>query len=370
MQCTRRETSLIFTLQSVCYSLGNLLGGLLNQHIRLRKMLLVSAAAISSGLILTSLGGSLSQIFISYGIIWGLGSGIMNNTVLSNGFRWFPDRPGFATGTMLSFFGVGSFLLGLLVSFTLASAGWRGLFLAIGLFFGCLSLLLSFFITPPPIMPSDSPKVPGGLPAKEMLRTRSFWQLFCWAALLMTGGMLALSNAAPIAISMGADVSLAGLIASLLALANAFGRVGGGFLYDRLGSLKMIKLTDFIFLCSCFTMAAALFQNSLGLLVITFFCMGITYGLTLMCSTTLVKERYGARYYSTNLSVILITAIPSSLIGPGATGFIKTRTGSYRGILFIMVFLLLLLLPLHHIQLKAKSRTKTDQIPDPFDAKK
>ncbi|WP_343248615.1 MFS transporter [Diplocloster hominis] len=365
LQCTRRETSLIFSLQSVCYSLGNLLGGWLNQRTRLRRMLLASAAAVSGGLLLTSLCSNLLFLFLSYGIIWGLGSGVMNNTVLSNGSKWFPDKPGFANGTMLAFFGVGSFVLGLIISFGLDQVGWRFLFFTFGILFGCISVTLSFLLNPPPSQADLANENDSDLPTDRMLRTRSFWFLFIWAALLMTGGMVALSNAAPIALSMGTGTALAGFLTSFLALANAFGRVGGGFLYDKLGYRRILWITDVLFFSSCITMAAALYLNSVIFLVITFLCMGITYGLTLMCSATFIRERYGARHYSVNLSVILTTAIPSSLLGPGAAGMIRTQTGSYHGILILMVLLSILSFPFSHFLI----RTKSDQHQNPFGVK-
>ena len=78
-----------------------------------RKAMFVSAVCFSSGFFISALGVQLHQlwlIYLGYGVIGGIGLGIGYISPVSTLIRWFPDRPGMATGMAIMGFGGGALI--------------------------------------------------------------------------------------------------------------------------------------------------------------------------------------------------------------------------------------------------------------------
>ncbi|MCK7491307.1 MAG: hypothetical protein MZW92_06000 [Comamonadaceae bacterium] len=68
------------------------------------------AATLLSGL--ADQMGSLPLLYLSYGIIGGLGNGFCYVTPIATLIRWFPDKRGLVTGLAVMGFGLGAFFMG------------------------------------------------------------------------------------------------------------------------------------------------------------------------------------------------------------------------------------------------------------------
>jgi MFS family permease len=78
-----------------------------------RKAMFVSALCFSSGFFLSALGVYLHNIwlvYLGYGVFGGIGLGIGYISPVSTLIKWFPDRPGMATGLAIMGFGGGAML--------------------------------------------------------------------------------------------------------------------------------------------------------------------------------------------------------------------------------------------------------------------
>ena len=78
-----------------------------------RKAMFASALFWSSGFLIGSLGiftGQLWLVYLGYGFIGGIGLGIGYISPVSTLIKWFPDRPGLATGMAIMGFGGGALI--------------------------------------------------------------------------------------------------------------------------------------------------------------------------------------------------------------------------------------------------------------------
>ena len=78
-----------------------------------RKTIFASACCFCGGLWLSSLGVSLHNIwlvYLGYGVIGGIGLGLGYIAPVSTLVKWFPDRPGMATGLAIMGFGGGALI--------------------------------------------------------------------------------------------------------------------------------------------------------------------------------------------------------------------------------------------------------------------
>ena len=105
--------AIVFSIAIVMLGLSAAFGGKWMERNGPRKAMFVSAVCFSSGLLIGSLGGQTEQLwllYLGYGVIGGIGLGIGYISPVSTLIKWFPDRPGLATGMAIMGFGGGAMI--------------------------------------------------------------------------------------------------------------------------------------------------------------------------------------------------------------------------------------------------------------------
>lgn len=149
---SKAQLSLTFTLVMILFCVGSLLCGLLAGKLSAKTSVRIGAVLFLLGFLLASRTQTPLMLYIGFGFLCGLGSGMCYNAVMSTMVRWFPDRPGLISGVLLMGFGGGSFVIGKLYqAWTPAEiGGWRTSFLVMGvLIFVVLAVCSFFFVAPP-----------------------------------------------------------------------------------------------------------------------------------------------------------------------------------------------------------------------------
>ena len=190
-----------------------------------RKAMFVAALFWSSGFLIGSMGifsNQLWLVYVGYGFIGGIGLGIGYISPVSTLIKWFPDRPGLATGMAIMGFGGGA-LIASPVSNALMSAfdpnsgaeGWVASGDAVGKLFLCFAVIYLVYMMfgaftirvpaadwkPDGFDPSTIKAKPlitkNHVSAKNAIRTRQFWLV--WVVLFsnVTAGIGILEQAAP-----------------------------------------------------------------------------------------------------------------------------------------------------------------------------
>ena len=116
-------------------------GGTLVERNGPRWAMSVSLVCFSSGFLLAALGAAIEQywlVVLGYGFVGGIGLGIGYISPVSTLIKWFPDRPGMATGIAIMGFGGGALIASpwsaqMLESFGSDSGGIATTFLVHGL---------------------------------------------------------------------------------------------------------------------------------------------------------------------------------------------------------------------------------------------
>ncbi len=103
----------IFSIAIVMLGLSAAFGGTWMEHNGPRKAMVVAALCFSTGLLVGALGIASRQLwllYLGYGVIGGIGLGIGYISPVSTLIKWFPDRPGLATGLAIMGFGGGALI--------------------------------------------------------------------------------------------------------------------------------------------------------------------------------------------------------------------------------------------------------------------
>jgi MFS transporter, OFA family, oxalate/formate antiporter len=204
--------------------------------------LLIGVGGLLSGLswVLASYASSLTMLYLTYGVIGGLGTGIVYVGVVGQMVGWFPDRRGFAAGVVAAGYGMGAIVTTFPISSSLAAVGYRMTLLQYGAVFGLIGLVAALGLKPAPVSDPAVRDAPGTSTA-NMLRAPVFWLMFVMMTLMSTSGLMVTSQMATFAGEFGITKAFVwGFAALPLALTidrftNGLTRPFFGWVSDRIG---------------------------------------------------------------------------------------------------------------------------------------
>ncbi|MGY4901989.1 L-lactate MFS transporter [Streptomyces sp. 900116325] len=259
-------SALPFQLAIVMLGLSAAFGGTLVERNGPRWAMFVSLVCFSSGFLVAALGVATGQfwlVVLGYGFIGGIGLGIGYISPVSTLIKWFPDRPGMATGIAIMGFGGGALIAspwstGMLETFGADSAGIATAFLVHGLAYAGFMALGVLLVRVPPDgwlpaghRPEAAPRrlvTTAQVSARNALRTPQFWCLWVVLCMNVTAGIGILEKAAPMitdffaGTSVPVSVSAAAGFVALLSLANMTGRLLWSSTSDLIGRKNMYRI--------------------------------------------------------------------------------------------------------------------------------
>jgi MFS family permease len=345
-----------------------------------RWAMAVASACFVAGFLVSALGLFVNQywlVVVGYGVIGGIGLGIGYISPVSTLIKWFPDRPGLATGIAIMGFGGGALIASPLTNQLLTAFGATGktpsvpgiaqTFLVMGLMYAVFMSVGWLLIRVPP----DGWAPPGWDPAKakahamittanvsaaNAIKTPQFWLLWVVLTFNVTAGIGVLERASPIyqdffpdASSPAALAAAAAGFVAILSLANALGRIGWSSLSDVVGRKNMYR--GYLGVGALLYLALTLTTNS-NKVVFLICCMLILsfYGAGFATVPAYLRDLFGTYQvgaihgrlltaWSTAgvLGPLIVNAIADSQIAAGVKG-----PGRYTTSFMIMIGLLVI----------------------------
>ncbi|GAA0481800.1 MFS transporter [Paractinoplanes deccanensis] len=263
---------IIFSIAIVMLGLSAAVGGTWVEANGPRKAMFVSACFWASGFLVSALGIATDQLWLvyaGYGVLGGIGLGIGYISPVSTLIKWFPDRPGLATGLAIMGFGGGALiaspasrqLLSLYDSGydpNVATSVASGhalvlLFLTLGIGYFLIMMFGVANIRVPaegwrpdgwdPASVREKPLVTtANVSAANAIRTRAFWLLWIVLFCNVTAGIGILEQASPMIQDFfrsdgvsSVSVAAAGGFVGVLSLFNMAGRFAWSSTSDLIG---------------------------------------------------------------------------------------------------------------------------------------
>ncbi len=342
---SKASLSLTFTVVMVFFCLGGLLGGFLLKKVKPSISVLLSAVLFFVGFRVASAAESQYMLYLGFGLLCGLGSGLSYNAVMSSVSKWFPSRQGMISGILLMGFGLSSFIVGKLFQLSADASSWRSSFMVLGNVSAFILVFFSFFIRRP-----EENAAKAGLsecrgkdyPPEEMIRMPSFYLYFIWAFLLSAAGLALVSQAGGVALGVKeVSSSRIAFYVGMLSIFNGAGRLLSGSLYDHKGGKVTMYFIQALFLLSVLSLFIALNAGNSIFLVIGFITCGLAYGGITSLNSAYISDLFGAQYYPVNFSLINMNLLIASF-GSTLAGFLLDATKSYMSILGMILLLTVL----------------------------
>lgn len=265
---------------------------------------------------------NLTLLYLFYGIIGGIGLGIGYITPVSTLVKYFPNRPGFATGLAIMGFGFASLIAGPLMQYLVAQVGLIDNFIILGVIYLVIMGASSLYLKAPQQKhPTRTTKDKStmyvhnhGMLANDAMKTWQFGALWWVFFINITCGIGLLSLASPMAQeAIGMTPAAAASLVGVIGIFNGGGRIAWSTISDYLGRAQTYILFFIIEIVAFYLLAqtnSALTFQVLILLIIT------CYGGGFACMPAYLADLYGIRQLSTIHGRILTAWGLAGIVGP------------------------------------------------------
>lgn len=375
----------IFSLAIVSLGLAAAFGGKWVEAVGPRKAMFVSALCFSGGLLIAGGGVALHAlwlVFFGYGVVGGIGLGIGYISPVSTLIRWFPDRPGLATGTAIMGFGggalVGAPLAVVLMKYYAShsaepSTGVAPTMLTMGIIYLCFMLVGVFIVRVAPpnyrpagyVPPTTARKMvtTQNVLVNNAVRTPQFYLLWGVLFLNVTAGIGVLGQASLMIQEMFPDrFPHADVAQTAKSAAAAAGFVGLLSLFNMGGRIFWASISDFIgrrpTYMIFFALGAALYalipslgrSGNLALFVLAYGIILSMYGGGFATIPAYLRDLFGTLNVGAIHGRLLTAWSAAGVAGPVLVNYIRQyqidrgvpKADAYSTTIYIMAGLLVL----------------------------
>jgi len=308
-----------------------------------RRAMFTAGICWSSGFLISALGAHIHNIwlmYLGYGVLGGIGLGLGYISPVSTLIKWFPDRPGMATGMAIMGFGGGAFLASPLSVWLMdvfkseTNVGVVGAFIGLGCIYFVFSMVGAAIVR----VPAEGWKPEGWTPpvqAKKMTttahvhvntawKTPQFWCIWVVLCMNVTAGIGVLGQASVMSQEMfGLTVAAGAGFVGVLSLSNMLGRFFWASLSDVIGR----KNTYFCF----FILGIILYSlvpstGEIGSVVLFVVCSAVIltmYGGGFATVPAYLKDMFGTKYVGAIHGRLLTAWAVAGVLGPVLVNYIR-----------------------------------------------
>jgi oxalate/formate antiporter len=315
---------------------------------RFGPRVLLSVGAILTGLswMLAARADSVTALNLTYGVLGGIGTGIVYIGVVGHMVQWFPDRRGLATGLVAAGYGTGAILTTWPVSQVIQSSGYQTALARFGIVFAIVGFLAAQGLRRPPSVPAAGSLASPGDGRRqsrptEMLRTPVFWLMFVMMTMMSTSGLMVISQMGAFTADFGlANVIVFGLPLLPLALSldritNGLTRPFFGWLSDHLGRENTMTIA-FALEGVAMTVWLIMRDNPVAFVLLSgvvFFGWGEIFSLF----PSTLTDTFGTRHATTNYGFLYIAQGVGSVLGGPLAARLHDVTGSWIPVFVVII---------------------------------
>lgn len=320
-----------------------------------RLLLSVGAILVGVSWVLAASATSVVVLYLTYGVLGGIGTGIIYIGVIGLMVRWFPDRRGFVAGIAAAGYGVGAILTTFPINSMLKSSGYHDTLLVFGIVQGLVALLAAQGLRRPPVdvherhLPGEQV---GGLShtqsvrsysPRQMLRSKPFYIMFVMMSCMSASGLMVTSQVGAFAADFGVGNALViGVAALPLSLTlsratNGFSRPLFGWISDHIGREPTMLLAFSIE--SVGVLVLLVFQSSPIAFVLLTGVVFLGWGEIFSLFPSTLTDMYGPKFATVNYGFLYMAQGIGALLGAPLAALLRETTGSWTPV-FITVALL------------------------------
>ncbi len=344
--------NLTFSIAILSLGFAAFFGGLLMARVGPKIVAILSGVLYGSGIFLASFAdNSLTVLYLTYGLLAGVGIGLGYIVPIATLVKWFPDKRGFITGVAVAGFGAGALVTAPLARYLVGSVGLFPTFAILGVLYLIMVIGAALFLKNPPEgwkpegwepPPAEATTDRSGI-EYSLSGALKTWQWFAlWALLFLnvTAGIAIISEASPMAQELtGVEPLVAAGLVSIISIANGAGRFLWAWLSDAIGR-KWVFLTMYLLQAVLFFLIPIIGGTYFVLAVLAFIIVSC-YGGGFGTMPAFNADYFGSKNVGTIYGLMITAWGFGGVLGPLLISRVVDATGSYQNAFYILAALML-----------------------------
>jgi OFA family oxalate/formate antiporter-like MFS transporter len=336
---------LTFTISIFVLGISAFLGGLWLNRKGPRVVAITGGILYGLGVFLASFSANkLWWLYLSYGLIGGIGLGLSYIVPVAVLVKWFPDRRGLITGIAVGGFGAGALITAPVATRLIQSVGVLNTFAYLGIAYLIVTVVASLFMQNPPegwkpegwtpTASQTSQRAGGDYTLGQALKTWQWYALWLLLFLNTFAGISIISQEAPIFQELvGVSAVVAASMVGIASIGNALGRVFWAWVSDLI-TRRATFFVMFVIQVLLFWLLPSL--TAVSLMTIITFVVLMCYGGGFGTMPAFAADYFGSKNVGPIYGLMLTAWGCASAVGPLLIAYMRQTTGSYRGALHII----------------------------------
>jgi OFA family oxalate/formate antiporter-like MFS transporter len=339
------EVTLTFTISIFVLGISAFLGGLWLNRKGPRVVAITGGILYGLGVFLASFSANkLWWLYLSYGLIGGIGLGLSYIVPVAVLVKWFPDRRGLITGIAVGGFGAGALITAPVATRLIQSVGVLNTFAYLGIAYLAVTIIASLFMQNPPegwrpegwtpTISQASQRSRRDYTLGEALKTWQWYALWLLLFLNTFAGISIISQEAPIFQELvGVSAVVAASMVGIASIGNAFGRVFWAWVSDFI-TRRATFFVMFVIQVLLFWLLPSL--TAVSLMTIITFVVLMCYGGGFGTMPAFAADYFGSKNVGPIYGLMLTAWGCASAVGPLLIAYMRQTTGSYHGALHVI----------------------------------
>jgi MFS transporter, OFA family, oxalate/formate antiporter len=311
--------------------------------------LLIGLGAVMSGLgwVASSYIATLWGLYATYGLLCGIGTGIVYIGIVGLMVKWFPDRRGLATGVVAAGYGFGAILTTFPIDAMLKASGYQHTLVVFGTIFAIVGLIGALMLKSPREDQITGPAtLETGYAPVEMLKSPVFWLMFVMMSMMSTGGLMVITQFTSFAKAFGIDaqttVVIFGMTLAAIPTALTFDRITNGltrpffgWVSDHIGRENTMGIAFILEGIAIFLMLQ--YRSDPLMLVVLSGLVFFGWGEIFSLFPATLTDTFGTKYAITNYGFLYMAQGVGSILGAPIAAMIYEASGSWMPVFGLVI---------------------------------
>jgi OFA family oxalate/formate antiporter-like MFS transporter len=319
---------------------------------KLGPKLLIGAGALLSGAgwIAASSIDSLWGLYATYGLLCGIGTGIVYVGIIGLMVKWFPERRGLATGVVAAGYGFGAILTTFPIDGMMKASGYQHTLFIFGSMFAAIGVVGALALRTPRDAGTEtsleSARAARGATPREMLQSPVFWLMFVMMSMMSTGGLMVITQFTSFAKAFGigptTDVTILGATMAAIPVALTFDRITNGltrpffgFVSDHIGRENTMALAFILEGAAIYMMLQ--YRTDPFLLIVLSGLVFFGWGEIFSLFPATLTDTFGTAHATTNYGFLYMAQGVGSILGAPVAAMVFEETGSWLPVFALVI---------------------------------
>ena len=343
------QVTLTFTIAIMVLGFAAFFGGLWLKQAGPRVVALTGGLLYSMGVFLAGFSNhGLWWLYMSYGVLGGIGLGLGYIVPVAVLLKWFPDKRGLMTGIAVGGFGAGALVTAPIATHLIQTVGVLKTFNYLGAAFLVATLISGYFMQNPPEGWAPEGWVPSAkqlvqktardFTLGEALKTWQWWALWMLLFLNTSAGISIISQESPMFQEFAKITAIvaAGMV-GIVSIGNAIGRVFWAWVSDSIGR-KITFAAMFAVQIMLFWALPSL--HTVPIVTAVSFAILMCYGGGFGTLPAFAADYFGSKNVGSIYGLMLTAWGFASAFGPLLIAHMRQSSGTYSGGLHVIAVIM------------------------------